>query len=258
MRARRVETIRRLIGWATTSQEFMFRRAPSPVQNRLLAGLPRRDYQRLARYLEPVSLTFGQVLYEPGARMRHAYFPYGGVISLLTVVGPRKAAEVGVVGNEGMVGASAAVGIDVSHLRAVVQGAGTAARITASHLHEQFRTHGSWYRELFRFTHALMGQTAQTAACNRFHRVEARLARWLLVTRDRVHSHQIHLTHEFLSLMLGVRRVGVTAAATNLQKRGLITYTRGNIQLLDPTGLEAAACECYGAVKKMYRSSYRT
>lgn len=232
-------------------------RAHSPVQNRLLAALPRRDYRRLAQYLEPVSLTFGQVLYEPGGRIQHVYFPYSGVISLLTVVGPDKAAEVGIVGNEGVVGGSAALDINVSHLRAVVQGAGIAARITSSRLHKEFRTHDSWYRELFRFTHALMNQTAQTAACNRFHKVEARLARWLLATRDRVRSHHFHLTHEFLSLMLGVRRVGVTQAANNLQERRLITYTRGNIQLLDPKGLEATACECYGAVKEMYRRTYR-
>jgi CRP-like cAMP-binding protein len=233
-------------------------RARSPVQNRLLATLPRQDYQRLAQYLEPVLLAFGQVLYEPGARIRHVYFPYGGVISLLTVIGPGKAAEVGIVGNEGVVGGSAALGIDISHLRAVVQGDGMAARITSSRLHKELRTHGSWYRELFRFTHALMNQTAQTAACNRFHRVEARLARWLLATRDRVHSPHFHLTHDFLSLMLGARRVGVTEAAANLQKRRLITYTRGNIQLLDPPGLEAIACACYGTVKEMYRRIYRT
>lgn len=232
--------------------------ARSPIQNRLLAALPRQDYHRLAQYLEPVSLTFGQVLYEPGGRIRHVYFPYGGVISLLTVVGPGKAAEVGIVGNEGVVGSSAALGINISHLRAVVQGAGLGIRITSSHLHKELRTHGSWYRELFRFTHALMNQTAQTAACNRFHRVEARLARWLLATRDRVHSQHFHLTHEFLSLMLGVRRVGVTEAAANLQKRRLITYARGSIELLDPAGLEAIACECYGAVKEMYRRTYRT
>jgi CRP-like cAMP-binding protein len=232
-------------------------RARPPVQNGLLAALPRQEYPRLAQYLEPVSLRFGQVLYEPGGRIHHAYFPYGGVISLLTVVGPGKAAEVGVVGNEGVVGGSAALGIDVSNLRAVVQGAGAGARITASHLHKAFRAHESWYRELFRFTHALMNQTAQTAVCNRFHKVEARLARWLLVTRDRVRSNHIHLTHEFLSLMLGVRRVGVTQAATSLQKRKLIAYSRGNIQLLDSKGLEAAACECYGAVKEVYRRTYR-
>jgi len=229
-----------------------------PVQNRLLARLPRRDYQRLARYLEPVTLTFGEVLYEPGGRIRHAYFPHRGVISLLTVVGANKAAEVGIVGNEGMVGASAAVGVDVSYLRAVVQGDGIAVRISPAQLRDALGTQASWYRELSRFTYALMGQTAQTAACNRFHRVEARLARWLLVTRDRMHSNDIHLTHMFLSVMLGVRRVGVTAAANSLQRRGLISYTRGNIQLLDAAGLEATACECYGVVKEIYRRSERT
>jgi CRP-like cAMP-binding protein len=233
-------------------------RNESSVQNRVLAALPRRDYLQLARYLEPVSLTFGQVLYEPSGRIPHVYFPYSGVISLLTVVARGKAAEVGVVGNEGVVGGSSALGIHVSHLRAVVQGAGTAARIASSRLHKELRTHDSWYRELFRFTHALMNQVAQTAACNRFHTVEARLARWLLATRDRVHSRHFQLTHEFLSHMLGVRRVGVTAAAARLQRRGLITYTRGNIQLLNTAGLEATACECYGAVKEIYRRSYRT
>ena len=139
----------------------------------------------------------------------------------------------------------------------MVQGTGTALRIAASRLYKEFKANGPWYRELFRFTEVLMNQTAQTAACNRFHKVEARLARWLLATRDRVHSNNFRLTHEFLSLMLGVRRVGVTAAAANLQKRKVIAYSRGNIQLLDPKGLEAAACECYGAVKEMYRRSYR-
>lgn len=235
----------------------MPREAQSSDQNRLLAALPRQDYRRLAKYFEPVSLAFGQVLYEPGDRIAHVYFPYRGVISLLTMAGPSKGAEVGIVGNEGVVGASAALGIDVSHLRAVVQGAGTAARITSSRLRRELREHGSWYRELFRFTTVLMGQVAQTAACNRFHNVEQRLARWLLTTRDRVHSNRFHLTHQFLSLMLGVRRVGVTAAATSLQNRGLIRYSRGDIQLLDPKGLEALACGCYRAVSEIYRRGYR-
>jgi CRP-like cAMP-binding protein len=230
----------------------------SPGQNRLLAALPPKDYQRLAQYLEPVSLTFGQVLYEPGGRIQHVYFPLSGVISLLTVVGPRKAAEVAVVGREGVIGGSATLGLYVSHLRAVVQGTGTAERIASSRLHKEFGGNDAWYREVFRFTYALMNQAAQTAACNRFHRVEARLARWLLATRDRVRSHSFYLTHEFLSRMLGVQRVAVSAAAASLQKRGLITYSRGNIQLLNPPGLEAAACECYGVVKEIYRRSYKS
>lgn len=229
----------------------------SRAENRLLAALPHRDYRRLARYLKPVSLTFGQVLFEPGARIRQVYFPYGGVISLLIMAGPGKAAEVGVVGNEGVVGAAAVLGTDFSHLRAVVQGAGTAARIASARLQQELGASVAWYRELYRFTDALMHQTSQTAVCNRFHTVEARLARWLLAVRDRVHTDHFHLTQQFISLMLGVRRVGVTAAASSLQRRRLITYSRGNIQLLDPAGLEAAACDCYAKVRQMYRRDYK-
>ena len=235
----------------------MQRAARPEVKNRLLAALPQQDYQRLIRHLEPVSLALGQVLYEPGSPIRHVYFPENGVISLLAVVGPDKAAEVAVVGSEGVVGSSAILGLNVSQLRAVVQGEGTALRIESSRLRKELGTHGEWFRELFRFTNALMSQSAQTAACNRFHTVEARLARWLLATRDRTNSRHLHLTQKFLSIMLGVRRVGITGAAMNLQKLKLITYSRGNIQILDSVRLEAAACSCYGVVKEIYRLSYR-
>jgi CRP-like cAMP-binding protein len=231
--------------------------AHPPGRNDLLVALPSLVYRRLARHLEPVALTFGQVLYEPGDRIRHVYFPTSGVISLLSVANANKAAEVGVVGNEGVIGASAAFGIDRSNTRAVVQAAGAAARIGSARLRKQLEGNASWYRELLRFTHALLHQSSQTAVCNRFHTVEARLARWLLATRDRVHSNYFHLTQEFISLMLGVRRVGVTVAAANLQNRRLIAYTRGNIQLVDPAGLEAAACECYAKVRETYRRSFR-
>lgn len=239
------------------NRNSMQRPARPDVKNRLLAALPRQDYQRLARYLEPVSLPTRQVLYEPGSLMRHVYFPESGVISLLTVVGPNKAAEVAVVGCEGVVGGSTTLGINISHVRALVQAEGTALRIESSRLRKEFGSNSEWFRELFRFTNALMSQAAQTAACNRFHTVEARLARWLLATRDRVNSRHFHLTHEFLSIMLGVRRVGITGAAMHLQKLKLITYSRGNIQILDPDKLEATACSCYGVVKEIYRVSYR-
>lgn len=227
------------------------------INNRLLAGLPQRDYRRLTRHLHPVSLALGQVLYEPGNLIRHVYFPENGVISLLTVVGPHKSAEVAVVGSEGVVGSSAILGINVSQLRALVQGEGTALRIESSRLRKEMGTNHEWFRELFLFTNALMSQAAQTAACNRFHPVEARLARWLLATRDRTNSRHLHLTQKFLSIMLGVRRVGITEAAMNLQKLKLITYSRGNIQILDSVRLEAAACSCYGVIKEIYRLSYR-
>lgn len=139
----------------------------------------------------------------------------------------------------------------------MVQGAGTALRIPAARLKAEFAAHPAWCVELFRFTNALMHQAAQSSACNRFHAVEARLARWLLATRDRLHSNHFAITQEFLSQMLGVRRVGVTEAAASLQKKRLIAYTRGRLQLLDPAGLEATACDCYGAVRAMYRRSYK-
>lgn len=210
----------------------------------------------MAGHLEPVSLSLGQVLHEPGSLMRHVYFPESGVISLLTVIDQNRAAEVAVVGREGVVGGSVTLGINHSHVRALVQSEGTAQRIASSRLRKEFGANGQWFRELFRFTNALMGQAAQTAACNRFHTVEARLARWLLATRDRVNSRHFRLTHEFLSIMLGVRRVGITEAAMNLQKLKLITYSRGNIQILDLALLEATACSCYGMVKEIYRISH--
>jgi CRP-like cAMP-binding protein len=203
-------------------------------------------------HLEPVSLTPGEVLYEPGAPIRHCYFPNDGVVSLLTLVAPHKTAEVGMVGSEGLVGTSAAVGIKVSQLRAVVQGAGSGMRMTAARLQKEFDASISLHSSVLRFTHALMGQIAQTAVCNRFHNAEKRLARWLLVTRDRLGSESFQMTHHFLSTMIGVRRVGVTHAAASLAKRNLISYRRGNIRILNVRGLQGASCECYAVVKAMY------
>jgi CRP-like cAMP-binding protein len=218
--------------------------------------LPRRDLERLFPRLETVSLKLGDVLYEPGARIRHCYFPTEGVVSLLSVLTPHKAAEVGMVGREGLIGMSAAVGINVSQLRAVVQGAGSAMRLTSASLRKEFDASDALHRGMFRFGHLLTGQIAQTAACNRFHKAEMRLARWLLVTRDRLRSESFKLTHQFLSLMIGVRRVGVTNAASSLARRNLISYSRGNIQILNLKGLQAASCGCYDAVKAIYGSSY--
>ena len=179
------------------------------------------------------------------------YFPIDSVVSLVTIIEQGKAAEVGLVGREGMVGLPLALGDNISPLRAVVQGTGTAMRMSAPAF-RKFAGNPALQRELFGFTHLLMGQVAQTAACNRFHVVSARLARWLLMTRDRVPSNQFKLTHEFLGHMLGVQRVAVTQAATALQNKGLISYSRGNITILDRRALENAACSCYSLVKKMY------
>lgn len=225
------------------------------VQNRLLAKLPRGDLKRMIPHLQQVALNPGQVLYEPGTRIRHCYFPNDGVVSLITVLSPHKAAEVGMVGEEGLVGTSAAVGLEVSQLRVVVQGAGSAMRMPVASLQKEFIKSISLHRGVLRFTHALMGQIAQTAGCNRFHNTEMRLARWLLVTRDRLCSESFHLTHRFLALMIGVRRVGVTHAAGSLAKRNLISYNRGNVRILDVKGLQTASCECYEVVKAMYAST---
>jgi CRP-like cAMP-binding protein len=219
--------------------------------NHLLAAIPHKALQGMLTTLEPCELVYGQVLYEPGARIRHVYFPLNCLVSLLTAVEKNRTLEVGVVGNEGMVGMPLALGISVSPVRALVQGSGTALRLTAARFDVEFRKNASLQRALFRYTHLLMAQVSQTAACNRFHEAEARLARWLLMTRDRLHADEFLLTHEFLAHMLGVRRVGVTKAAGALERKQLIDYSRGNISIRNPKGLETAACSCYRMVKDL-------
>ena len=224
-----------------------------PVTNSLLAALPPNACHRLLAGLAPVTLTFGEVLYEPGDLIRHVYFPNDSLVSLLTLADGHLALEVGMVGYEGMVGAPLSLGIDVSPVRALVQGSGTAMRMTAAHFRREFRRCPPLQRALYRYVHVLMTQVTQTAACNRFHQVGARLARWLLMTCDRLRADRFQLTQEFLSHMLGVRRVGVTKAASALQRRKLIRYSRGNITILDRSGLEAASCRCYQTVKDVQR-----
>lgn len=219
------------------------------IANHLLAALPRKDYQRLHANLDLVTLTLGEVIYEPSDLIQHVYFPNDVLVSLLTLVEGHLALEVGLVGREGMVGTPLALGIDDSPLRALAQGSGTAMRITTSHFRKAFRDSPPLRREVYCYIHALMAQVAQTAACNRFHVVEARLARRLLMAADYAPSHTFHLTHEFLASMLGVRRVGVTKAAHALQQQKLIRYSRGEITILDRSGLEAAACSCYKIVR---------
>jgi CRP-like cAMP-binding protein len=227
------------------------RTGAAAVENHLLAAIPRSEYQRLLAGLEPVTMTFGEVLYEPGEPIRHVYFPGVCLVSLLTLVDRHLALEVGLVGNEGMVGVPLALGDGVSSIRALVQGAGVAMRMESSNFLRELRRSPHLQHALNRYTHTLMVQVAQTAACNRFHVVEERLARWLLMTRDRVQSNDFRMTQEFLSHMLGVRRVGITKAASALQRRELITYSRGNISILDGAGLEAASCGCYQVVKNI-------
>lgn len=222
-----------------------------PIANSLLATLPGRDYQRLLAVLTPVELVYGQILYEPAEQIHQVYFPDNCLVSLLTAVDKQRTLEVGMVGNEGMVGMPLALGISVSAVRALVQGTGTAMRMTAKHFLGEFSGSPPLQRALFRYTHFLMAQVSQTAACNRFHDSAARLARWLLMTGDRLHSDEFHLTQEFLADMLGIRRVGVTKAAGVLQRRNLIEYSRGHLRILDRQGLEAAACSCYRIVKDL-------
>jgi CRP-like cAMP-binding protein len=219
------------------------------IPNLLLAALPRKSYAELLPGLTPVTLTFGDVLYEPGQKIDQVYFPSDSMVSLLTLVEDHLALEVGLVGLEGVVGSPLALGVDRSPVRALVQGGGAAMRMSAGSFRSALRRSPPLQRGLLRYVNALMSQVTQTAACNRFHLVEARLARWLLMTRDRMRSDEFRLTQDFLSHMLGVRRVGVTEAAGALQRRKLIEYSRGVIGILDDRGLEAAACSCYRIVR---------
>jgi len=220
--------------------------------NHLLGALPRKDYQKLLPLLEPVKLAFGETLYESHAQIRHVYFPVDCFVSMLTTVDAGRAAEVGLIGSEGMIGVPMALGVAVSPFRAVVQGGGTAMRLKTVDFRRNFSNSAALKREVFLFTHLLMIQVAQTAACNRFHVVTQRMARWMLMTRDRVNSNEFRITQEFLALMLGVRRVGVSAAMCRLRERKLIVYRRGTVTILDHVGLVAAACVCYKTVKDAY------
>jgi CRP-like cAMP-binding protein len=218
----------------------------------VLAGIPLRDYKRLQEQLELVTLKFGQVLYEPGKEIRHVYFPIDCLISLLTAVDKRRTLEVGMVGNEGMAGMPFILGIGISGVRAIVQGGGDALRMAAGPFRIEFDRNRPLQEALFRYTYALMAQVSQTAACNRFHEAEQRLSRWLLMTRDRVGADEFLLTHEFLAHMLGLRRVGITEAASALKRRKLINYARGKVRILDVKGLKASSCTCYQIVKKVF------
>lgn len=223
-----------------------------PVTNRLLAALPKKEYQRLLPDLESVPLTFGDIIFEPGDRLRHVYFPDDSIVSLLSSVDDREHLEVGMVGNDGMAGLPVFMGVTKSRARGLVQGAGSAMRMKAATLHRETGNGGSLRKLLSLYTHSLLSQISQSAACNRFHPVNVRLARWLLMTHDRVKGDEFRLTQEFLSHMLGVRREGVTLAASHLQKEKLISYSRGHIRILDRAGLEAASCKCYRVVKDEY------
>jgi CRP-like cAMP-binding protein len=225
---------------------------PALFVNRLLATLPAKDYQQVLAHCEPVELRLTEVLNEPGEQIRYVYFPTDSFISLVTPPDEYAGLEVGLVGDEGMIGTPLLLGVEVTLLRTFVQGAGSAWCMTPERFRDALRQSSALQTTLNRYLYVLMGQLGQLVACTRFHVVEARLARWLLMTQDRAHSDHFHVTHEFLAFMLGVRRVGVTKAASVLQQHKLIRYSRGDITVLDRAGLEAAACGCYGAAEALY------
>ncbi|MBA3513997.1 MAG: Crp/Fnr family transcriptional regulator [Pyrinomonadaceae bacterium] len=224
--------------------------ASRPVGNWLLDGLPPDGFERLVENLELVPFSLGEVIYESGAEMQNVFFPTTSHVSLLYTMINGATAEMGLVGNEGVVGISLFMGGDTTPNRAVVQGAGDALKLQAKAMREEFSRGSEFQLLLLRYTQALITQISQTAVCNRLHTVEQRLCRWLLMTRDRAQSDKLQMTHEFISNMLGVRREGVTNSAHGLQQRGLISYVRGQIQIIDREGLESCACECYAVVKK--------
>lgn len=229
----------------STSREFR-----APFENRVLASLPHEEYERLRPYLEPVRLAPGKILYGAGDIVRHAYFPKGGMVSLLSMTEDGRTIEVGMIGCEGVAGIPVVLRVNRSPYQVMVQLPTGAARIKGETLRREFNRGGKLQDLLLRYTHTLLTQVAQSAACNRFHTVEERLCRWLLISRDRVQTDTLQLTQEFLSHMLGVPRTSVTMIAGSLQRDGLIRYSRGKITILDPGGLETASCECYRVVRE--------
>lgn len=228
---------------------------PIPNSNGLLGSLTRKEYQRLLPHFQEIPLILEETLYQPGDPISDVYFPNSGIVSLLAGDGERATLEVGLVGSEGMVGMPVFMGIRTSSNRAVVQGPGVALKMKAVTLRKECNGGSALMRLLQRYAHSLLTQVTQSAVCNQFHTIDARLARWLLMTHDRVGADEFPLTQEFLSHMLGVRREGVSRAAGDLQKRKLISYSRGHLKVLDRQGLEATSCGCYEIIRDEATSS---
>jgi CRP-like cAMP-binding protein len=228
------------------------------ARNILIASLPHKQRREFLKRCEPVKLVFGEVLCESEQIMSHVYFPIRGFISRTSILDDHRPLEIGLIGNEGMLGATLALGVSEAPMRAVVQGAGTALRLSASALRRELRKHSALAPVIARYLYVLIAQLARSSACTRFHEIQPRLARWLLMTHDRAHADQFHLTHEFLADMLGVRRSGVSIAAGKLQRKRLIRYARGDIEVLNRKGLEAASCTCYAAVVDHAKTLRRT
>ncbi len=224
----------------------------SPKQNHVLAALPAEDYARLASDLELIPMPLGWAVYESGGHMGYVYFPTTCLVSLLYVMQSGDSAEIAITGNCGLVGISLFMGGESTPSRAVVQSAGNAYRLRASVLKREFALGGNLQQLALRYTQALITQMAQTAVCNRHHALDQQLCRWLLLSLDRLESNELVMTQELIANMLGVRREGVTEAAGNLQKAGLIQYSRGHIKVMDRARLEKRVCECYAVVKKEY------
>jgi CRP-like cAMP-binding protein len=222
------------------------------LMNHLLAALPADEFARLKPDLQPVSLALGEVLYESGDKMTHIYFPTTAIISLLYIMENGATAEIGIAGNNGLIGIALFMGGETTSNRAVVQSAGKAVRMKARELQTAFSLGGVFQNILLRYTQSLMTQISQTAVCNRLHSVEQQLCRWLLINHDQLQTDKLIMTHDLIANMLGVRRTGVSIAAGNLQRQGLIKYARGTITMLDRESLETAACECYQVVIDEY------
>lgn len=226
----------------------------APTANRLLAALPAKEYERLLPKLNQIPLIYSENIYEPGEVVRYVYFPTSGIISLLAVVEKHSTLEVGIVGNEGVVGLSVFFGVETSNSRALVQGTGAAMRMKATDFYKESLKGGALTRILQRYTHSLLTQVSQSAVCYRFHLVEARLARWLLMMHDRMERDEFKITQEFLSNMLGVRREAVNKAASAFQQKEIISYNRGNVAVNNRAKLEAAACDCYNIIRNEEKS----
>lgn len=243
---------RAIPGLFVPQDEPLSSHASNRVANRLIAAQPQPDRNRILECCEAVELTGGLVLCESDEPLTHAYFPLVGFVSLGASLRGRQPLEMGLIGNEGMLGAALVLGVDSSPMTAVVRGAGAALRLSTTQLQRELEHSPSLRCTLDRYLYVLIAQLSHTAACTHFHEIEPRLARWLLMAHDRAHADRFHLTHGFLADILGVRRSGVTIAAGALQQRGLIGYTRGDMQILDRRGLEAASCACYETLRADY------